>query len=378
MKLQKLYALITFITLITTLSAHAMEQDHHDMHPLLCLPQEIQQQIVFPSGSTVIQVTEDNADELVKQIKTFFRFKRVSRYCNENLKFPWIGINLEIKNRMMQEVNVLMMRCSLQECTEAISCNVYFHDHSEEVSSGYKKYRVIPLALVLSGAGADITDKTASTTCLSKAVHAKDELAVEFLLNHTADPYQLAFDEDKLAGIMLDGDYQISYDDATVPICFYATTVPIVKLLLEKIDRQTLLNMPASNWIIGAFRHKHYPLEVMNTWLKYGISPRYIWNDNSSVLHTFIADHYQQNRWEFSRCDIFLKKMEALLELIYDMVNTTTDRGRTPMDFAENYMLSSEVKIDDHQKLIALLRKYGGKTSQKLEAEKLATEREAL
>ena len=49
MKLQKLYALIYMsIILISMLSVHGMEQINNDMHPLLCLPLELQQQIVFP------------------------------------------------------------------------------------------------------------------------------------------------------------------------------------------------------------------------------------------------------------------------------------------------------------------------------------------
>ena len=38
MKLQKLSILTTFLVLIIALSAHGMEPNNNDMHPLLCLP----------------------------------------------------------------------------------------------------------------------------------------------------------------------------------------------------------------------------------------------------------------------------------------------------------------------------------------------------
>ncbi len=174
MKLQKLSILTTFLVLIIALSAHGMEpnydaviaiqqaEEHNRTHPLLCFPLELQHQIAFPCGTTITQVTEDNADELKEQVKAFFTFKKVCKCFNEKLKFPWTDVDLATKNKMMQEVNVLMTQLARKEYSKV--CNRWdFYKHSEKVSFGYKKYRAIPLALVCSGADADVTNGTVST-----------------------------------------------------------------------------------------------------------------------------------------------------------------------------------------------------------------------
>jgi hypothetical protein len=371
MTLQRFNAAALFILLIITISAHGMEQNNNNTHALICFPPELQHQIVFPCGITITQVTEDNADELKECIKTFFRFKRVCKQFNKNFKGPWADLALATKNKMMQEVNALMTKRTHKEClTARYACDFrFFHEHPEKVSLGYKKYRVISLALVCSGADADITDKMTSTTCLSKAVYAQDTVAVALLLNHKADPYQEAFEEDQLAATILGRNIAFSkiwYGNNGIlgcsPIYFLATTGPILELFLEKIDKQIVLESE-SGWHIGKCRYDHYSLEVTKTWLEYGFSVDY----NPCFLHLCLNDYYQ-SPFNF-RGDIFFKKIELLLKVIPHMINNKDKDGSTPLDIAYKKHGNYSIKINAHEKIIALFRKYGGKTAQELEEE---------
>jgi hypothetical protein len=384
MKLHICSAVTLCILLIITTSASGMEHNDDALcvqattynypYQFMCLPLELQQQIVFPGGS-ITQITEDNADELTAQIRTFFRFMSVCKYAHENITFPWMTLELATKNRMMQEVNALMTKSSHKECfTAKRAFHLYLHEHPEKVSFGYNKYCAIALALVYSGAGADITDKTVSTTLLSKAVHAQDEPAVALVLNHQADPYQKSFDEDQLAATILGCNVtfsQIGHTDMQQlycnPIFSRATTLPIFELFREKIDKQVALNMPESRWIITEFRYNQYPPEIMEAWIAYGFPVRCIWPDNSCMLHTFLGDYYQ-SPCSFKDTNSFLKKIELLLKVIPDMVNTKNDKGITPIDIAYTYQNSPcNVAKDVHEKIITLLRQHGAKSSKELE-----------
>lgn len=369
MKLQNFNIITLFILFVTTLSMHSMEQENKELYSFFHLPVEIQQQIVFP---LVTQITEDNADELQESIKTFFKFNRVCTYVNKNLIFPWMALELATKNRMMQEVNALMTKISHKECLIGVrSCDLYFHQHREKVSFGYNKYCAIALALVSSGADPDIIDSTFSTTLIYKAVHAQDVLAVELLLNYHADPYQESFDEDQLIVMLLDDPTNVSqwWDSVPhYPIFFHVTTEAILALFLKKIDKNIVLSMPYSKLMISLCRYNHYSPEVMQAWLAYGIPANYIWNDDLCILHICVHEYYQ-NPFDFKDTNSFLKKLELLLKVIPNMVNKKNDRGKTPMDIASYDWSDKNEIIDVHEKIIALLRKYGGKTAQELEVE---------
>lgn len=384
MKLHICSAVTLFIFLINLCASGMKHNDdalcvqtttNNDPYQFMCLPLELQQQIAFPSGS-ITHITEGNADELKEQIKTFFTCKRVCKQINKNFVFPWIVLELATKNRMMQEINALMTKLSHKQClTAKRSCDLYFHEHPEKVSFGYKKYCAIALALMYSGAGADITDEMVSTTLLSKAVHAQDELAVALLLNHHADPYQKSFDEDQLASTILGSNTpfsQIAHSDIELlycnPIFSRVTTLPILELFHKKIDKQVALNMPEAKWIIVECRYNQYPPEIMNAWITYGFPVRCMWPDNACMVHTFLSDYYQ-NSCNFKDTNSFLKKLELLLKVIPDMVNKQNDNGITPIDIAYAYQHGPcNVAKDMHKNIIALLRQHGAKSSKELEA----------
>lgn len=223
MKLQKFNTL--FIFLIITTSASGMEQSDNNLHPLLRLPSEVQQHIIFPCGMAITEITDDNVDELNESIKVFFNFNRVCKFLHETLKFPWLDVKVETKNSMMLDVLALMEQRSYEQyCTQDAN-ELWSYKHPELVSFGYKKYRIIPLALVYSGACADIVkdgrdrleeknyvrpecrdeqckNRNApygETSCLSKVMLAQDVVAIKFLLEHGADIYQFSLDEQGLA-----------------------------------------------------------------------------------------------------------------------------------------------------------------------------------
>ncbi len=379
----KLQICTLFIFLISMVSVYGMEQNNYAelalqakiynrTHPLLCLPLELQQQLVFPCHTIVMQVTEDNVDELNEQIKTFFACSHVCEYFNKNLKLPWENLKLEKKNELLQCANLLLTKLVYKKYCAAGSVCLYRDEIAPQV---YKKYRLIPLALVYSGAGADITYWTpeiASTTCLSKAVHAKDESAIAMLLAHGADPYQMSFNEAELAGSVLCNEYQLCYADVNLAICFRASTVTIARLFLEKIEKEKLLNNPKLKHVIFELIYGDYPLELIELWINYGINVRSIKKSRkANILHVCASLGFNRNESE-EDTDKFLKKVELLLTIVPDMVNNKNSIGFTCIDILEDSHFGSELTdtaMVNEEKTIAVFRKYGGKSSRELEEE---------
>jgi len=325
MTLQKLYTLITFIILIITRSAHAMEQDPHDLHPLLCLPQEIQQQIVFPSYNAA-EIDGWQLGILKEVAQTFFIFNILSKEFHDHFKLPWSDFKREQKNHILKEV----IRCM------------------EVGSVNYDKYCMVPLLLIYSGADVDIMPENHST-CLDAAMTEDDERAIAFLLNHNANPYQL-------------------YDNE-MPICFYATTNDILNLFLQKVDKNELLSK--SEHVAQILLRTWCPPAIMAFWLDYGVNPRVIDQHGYCILHKLVE--YMRAYGGVTIEDI-LTKGELLLERIPDLINWKNDQGRTPIDLAEwERGCTIRVRFAWTDKIIKLLRKYGGKSSRELEAESKAT-----
>ena len=339
-------------------------------HPLICLPLEVQQDFIFPCHTNITDVTEDNIDEMNEQIKTFFACSRVCKHFNKKLKLPWADLKLKKKNKLSQDINLLLTKL-VHKKHLIVKC---FYDH-EIVSRVYKKYRLIPLALVYSGAGADIiywTPEIASTTCIFKAVHAKDELAVAMLLAHGADPYQMSFNKSKLAGSVFCNGYQLCYADVNLPICFRASTVAIARLFLEKIEKEKFLNTPKLKHVIFELIYGDYPLELIELWINYGINVRSIKDSRkANILHVCASLGFNRNESE-EDTDNFLKKVELLLTVVPDMVNNKDSIGFTCIDILEDGHFGPELTdtaMVNEEKTIALFRKYGGKSSIELEEE---------
>ncbi len=147
-------------------------------------------------------------------VKTFFVFNIVSKYFNQNLKLPWVGLDLAKKNEMLEGIIDYMTVLP------------------------YEKYRTVPLALVYSGANADAKPKSLHT-CLDTAVGEDDEPAVAMLLKYGANPYQ-------------------TDDRYGKQICFRASTVPIAKLFLEKIDdkEKVLSNLNCIDGLLASNIHQ--------------------------------------------------------------------------------------------------------------------------
>jgi len=326
----------TFLSLVITLSAHAMEQDLHDLYPLLCLPLELQQQIAFPCGATITKITIDNVHEVKRQIKAFFSFKRVNTYFNTHLKLSWSDLlTIDQKNKMLQET---------MWCIESFN---------------HRQAKMIPLALVYSGADAD-TKFENGLSCFHNAVSKNDESAVAMLLRCGADPYQI--------------------DAYGTPICFQSRTLTMINLFLEKIDKPTLLSKShrVSEILLYNSRrdilYKYYSLEIMQFWFTYGVDPRcYIDTNLNTILHRF-ADSMSNNN-HLNTFEDYLVKGELLLKCIPDMINYPNNRGLTALDLAvlsrKSGMYSKEF-VGCIKQAIALLKKYGGKTAQELEEENAA------
>lgn len=360
MKLQKLYALTTFIVLMRMLSANGMEpnydaviamqqaEQYNCTHLLLCLPQEIQHQIIFPQYTQSTEITWDKMNELKEVVKTFFIFTSVSKYFNQYFKLPWSDLELAKKNKMLKKSidHIIMLE--------------------------YKKYCMVPLALVYSGADADVKPKLWHT-CLVRSVDECEESVVVMLLNRHANPNQV--------------------DTRGVPICFRATTFSIINLFLEKIDKDEVLSK--SENVAWHLINSCYSSEIMTFWLDYGVSLRTIDVYGNCILHELV--HSICRNWNGS--DNLLIKGDLLLKRIPDMINWVNPQGKTPIDLAMSQIKncytstpsfrkadcrceSSRVpeSIDSlgaqkdrfrsmYEDLIVLFRKYGGKTAKELKTE---------
>lgn len=323
MKLQKLSTLTTFIVLINVLSAHGMEPNNNDMHPLLSLPLEIQHQIIFPQYTQSTEITRDKMNELKEVVKTFFIFNIVSKDFNQRFKLPWSNLELAKKNEMLEGIIDYMTVLP------------------------YARYRTVPLVLIYSGADADAKPKSLRT-CLAKAVGEGNESAIAMLLKHGANPYQ-------------------TDDQYGKPICFCASTVAIAELFLKKIDKDELLSKSSCT---GDLLGSRYSLEMMTFWFDYGVNPRKIYSgsDNDCLFHCFV----RSLNWYGNTGENIVAKGELLLKRIPDMLNTINGRGETPLDMAirEDSYNSCYIR-GAHKCLIALFREHGGKTAKELAAENI-------
>ncbi len=334
MKIQRYNTLTLFIFLINTVFVFGMEQNNYATlaqkaeaynrtHLLLCLPLEIQQQIVFSGYIDDACYTDDTKlekekmDELSKVIKTFFVCNIICKHFNTKLTLPWAGFELTKKNKMLQKIS------------------------SHMPVLDYKIYRLVPLALIYSGASADVKSQYWGTS-LYKAVYETDESAVAMLLNYKADPYQFAPKSDRL-------------------LCFYAKTPEIAQLFLARVDKDALLSKSGcAAWHLA---HSYYSLEIMKFWLDYGVC-MYEYN-NTNILHQLADCLCEYN----TAMDAFIQKGKFLLARIPDKINVKNNEGRTFRDVVEDRIKSGfcNIKVDDYDKIEALFLQYDAKTSKKLE-----------
>ncbi len=396
MTLQICNALTIFIFLINMVSMHGMEQNNNDLHPLLQLPAEVQQQIIFPCGIAMTEITEDNVDELNENIKVFFNFSRVCKYLHGMLKFPWIDVKLITKNSMMLDVLALMEQRSYEQYSIQDATELWSYKHPELVSFGYKKYRIIPLALVYSDACADVVKDErdrleeknylkvecslgcgriapyGETSCLSKAMLAQDIGAIKFLLDHGADIYQESLDEQGLAYCRRKKQckcwYYMTRSTPTIrthPICFHSPTIEVAQLFCEKADKQTLLSHSVSCAAYFELEHDYYTPDIMKFWFDYGIEAKKS-GGKKSIIVDFIVGLKIDKRIAI---DNFFKKAVLLLDKNPDQVNVKNYNSKeTLLDLMKSDWCSS-IASNDRESIIALLRQYGAKTSQELEVE---------
>lgn len=321
MKLQNFNIITLSMLFVITLSMHGMEQENNELHPLLHLPIEIQQQIVFPGYTNDIAIHREKMDELREVAKTFFIFNILSKDFNQHFKLPWQNLELAKKNEMLQNV---------------LGRVKWF---------GYKEYRMVPLVLVYSGADVDIKSKI-HDTFLCEAVCKNDETAVTMLLAHGADPYQVDNDNGK-------------------PICFYALTVVMAELFLKKFDKDKLLNRYSG---FCDLLHPEQSSEIMTVWFDYGVNPRHIYagSNDDCLWHCLVRSLY----WYGNTMQNIRVKSELLLQRIPDMISTINACGETPLDMAIRADRHNNCCLHDaHKELIAFFRKHGAKTAQELEEE---------
>jgi hypothetical protein len=344
----------------------AMEKQGNDTAcSLACLPTDILQKILLPSHLALTQIAQANIDILKKEIINFFAYKRVNTHFYATCIFPWLDWSVKKKNDLLREVTWLMTRLTYNECSHLEYSLVSFRD----VSFGYKKYYSIALALIYSGAHPDTTDH-ASTTCLSKALYAHDKVSVEMLLEYGADPYQNSVDECWLVmsrkysmlKFIVDAEMCIPYKNGSA-LCFRSPTTAMAELFISKLDKKILLTESISKWALTEMRHHYFTPELIHFWFNYGLSPLYTWNGDFSIFHQFI-EYYKDV--EISIED-FLKKVTILLDRVSSIINMQDHLKRTPLDLIMHYIDIGFFKMrPDCQKVIKLLRSYGGKTSEEL------------
>lgn len=339
----------TYIGIIATVmsglfmvSLQAMQDTGDSIYLLRNLSIDMLYTIVFPCGITVTEVTETNADVVKKSIKMFFAFNKTCKYFHENFEFPWLKLDLIKKNKMLQQVNLLMRDISYEQYSgtndfKARSNGLFFGMHATSVSFGYKKYCVIPLALVYSGAGADITNPC-STTCLSKALHAQDELAVAWLLEHKADPCQKSFCEGVLAATLVDNPikkdqiindnddwlYDVRFSatkERPLKIFFRAKTIKMLELFIKHVEESMILDSCAyqnRSMVVSKLFHSSWTPEVFKFWLD---KMQWSWERPEPILHVFIRCFLQCWPDRYLDMDSFPKKIEFMLDAVPNMAD---------------------------------------------------------
>ena len=396
MKLQKFNVVILFIVLFATLSMYGMEQENKELHLFIFLPRELHQLIIFPCGIALSEITDDNVDYMNEHIKVFFNMNRVCKHLHTSLKFPWLDVKFETKNSMMLDVLALMEQRSYEQYCTQDAKELRWYKHAELVSFGYKKYRIISLALVYSGSCADIVKdgrnrleeknylhaecewckriaRYGETSCLSKAMHAQDVKAIKFLLDHGADIYQKSLDEQGLAWgrrrklcRCFYNMIQRTPELRMFPIWVRSPTIEIAQLCCEKTDKQTLLSHPDSCWAYFELEHDYYTLDLMKFWFDYGIEAKR--SDGKSIIEDFVVGLWLK---QWITIDNFCEKAVILLEKYPDQINIQHNNrpGKTLLDLLETDEWCSEIDVNDRERIIALLRKHGGKTAQELAEE---------
>lgn len=298
---------------------------YNQLNQLVVLPENILKSIF----ARCIMQGMDQVKTLKKNIKYFLALKTTCKDFNQLLTFEVIG-NLcksyaqKYKNRVLKRLMENM------------------NDYNFEAKRSP--------ALILVCAGANANPEFYGDPLLKTAAYQKDTQLAATLLTHHANPNM---------NIIGCG-----------PVIFCVKTVKIAQLFIDnKVNLHAIDNDSGKN-VLWKVLQDEYSYKLTALYLENNVDATTLKSDNSCILHAFASQslsHYGERNIKK-----FLKKGQLLLDAMpNEMVNTLNKNKQTPIDVA----LESWEEVYDYrgpealEKLIALFKKYGGKTAQELHEE---------
>jgi hypothetical protein len=221
--------------------------------------------------------------------------------------------------------------------------------NSEIYDMNYRTMRLIAMILINTNIDTNTENvNPAHKRLLDQAIRHNDIKFTKTLLAHGANP-----NKEYIAN----------------PIFFNVKTIEVAQLLIDNgldVHASNTLN-PNVLWHITSY--DEYPSALLTFYLTHKVDAKKIKASGSCLFHR-ICYNYSINPIDF---DNFSEKIIILLNTIPEMINTKNNKGKTPLDYAQTQLSFTKKYfpsyISSAKKIIAMLKKYGFKTAQKLKEE---------
>ncbi len=275
--------------------------------------------------------SEDHVKLLENSIKNFMKLRSVCKKFNKLLTFEVIG-NFCVQG----DKNKVLQKLISPEITD---------------SKYYAVKRLVALILVCAGADPHVRGKYSAYCCSSSlfesAVMYDDVQLVTMAFKHGADAH--------------------IKDVNGFPLFFSARTVDMAQVFIAKgVDVH--IEGVYTNVLFKAISASHAS-ELLEFYLKGNVNPRTkFFLTGNCLLHELASPYTRQD-------DNFFRKVQLLLDVIPDMINTLNNEEKTPMDVAQESLEEAkkspnkeyaDEKTEGFNRLIPLFKKYGGKTTDEL------------
>jgi len=313
--------------------ASLQAEEYNQLNPLIKLSTKAAFNCILPH----CRAHEHTVNSLLSSIENFLALSVACKRLNTILTLETIG--------------KLCTHYSLMDKDETLGKLLYCTNKKH-----YTINRLIAMILLYAGADVNMPTKiyTPNKTLLSPlssplgmAITHKDKRLVSLLLDYDANPNQL-----------------ISF----TPTLFNAPTKTIAQMLIDKGANIHAKNLVGDN-ILWHIVHKGnlLPAKLIKFYIEKGVDTQERDNDNRCILHYLACQTYPYNNKEESLKSFFFKdffkKSTLLLDAIPEMINACDKDNKTPLDLAKA-SLKDDPTSKLLKKLIALLKKYGGKTTQ--------------
>ncbi len=299
-----------------------LEAEKYNRHYPLLIP-ELLDQIFLSCFSD----DDDQAKSLENSIKNYMKLRKVCKRFNTLLTFEVIG---KFCHKYTPDIKSQTFRKLIKPTYDP-----------------YDTIKYLP-ALILLHAGIDINTEIELNDLLTHAVKTNDTQVAIALFKYHANPH---------------------VQTVSGPVFFQAKTAEMAQIFINnKVDVHMISSWPETN-VLWEIIKNEYPSELLELYLTHHVDAKKLRPiDDACLLHTF-ADQIHSKI--INNIADFLKKGQLLLDIIPDMVNALNKNGQTPLDIAQKSLgeakKSKSGTPEAFEKLIALLRKYGGLTAHEFE-----------